>query len=217
MTIILNITCNTSDSPPTKVVWYRDGETIVIDGIDYDTEQVVTNRHNMYLRQCSVREAAERHEYKCEVENTEGNDMHSITTNVPGKHPITGCISNSNLIFLPVYNTTEITTSGSKEQGDRLVLTCTVELHEKLSTLLSYVQLQWVGPNGVPMMTNNNIIDGVQTYGNSHTSLTLTFDPLSTSHSGLYRCIISISIPSLVPFFQREIRYDCPVISKNQY
>ena len=167
--IILNITCSTSDSPPTKVVWYRDGETIVIDGIDYDAEQVVTNRHNMYydnvLYMKNAVYAAGRHEYKCGVENTEGNDMHSITTNVPGKHhnkPLLGALVTQNLIFLPMYNTTEITTSGSKEQGDRLVLTCTVEL---LSTLHTTAM---GGPNGVPMITNNNIIVGVQTYGNSH-------------------------------------------------
>ena len=81
---------------------------------------------------------------------------------IPDKHhnkPLLGALVTQNFIFLPVYNTTELTTPGSKEQGDRLVLTCTVELREKLSTLLSYVQLQWVGSNGVPMITNNNIID----------------------------------------------------------
>lgn len=117
---------------------------------------------------------------------------------------------------LPVYETAEITSSGSNSEGGRLALTCRVELRGKLNELLPFVQLKWVGPSGF-VLTNNpsaGIFIDLQKYSSSDTSLTLTFDPLSTDHSGLYRCRVSISKPSLVPFFERELRYEITVISK---
>lgn len=91
----LNLTCSTSDSPPTNVVWYRGGESIDINGTDYDLEKVVTDRLNAYydntLHVKNVMFAAGRHEYQCQVENTQGSDIHSITTNVPGKNLSYSC------------------------------------------------------------------------------------------------------------------------------
>lgn len=87
-------------------------------------------------------------------------------------------------------------------------------LRGKLNKLLPFVRLQWTGPSGVALTSNNGVVIGTQIFRSNETSLTLTFDPLSTDHSGLYRCMVSISKPSLVPFFERELRYECIVISK---
>lgn len=72
------------------MIWYHRGEIIDIDGIDYDSEKVVTDRLNIYydntLYVRNVLYAAGNHEYQCQVENTQGSDTHSVTTNVPGKN-----------------------------------------------------------------------------------------------------------------------------------
>lgn len=122
---------------------------------------------------------------------------------------------HNNIYFSPVYDTDEITSSGSNAEGGQLALTCRVGLRGKLNQLLPFIQLQWIGPSGVALTTNNDVHIGLQEYSSDETSLTLTINPLSIDHSGLYRCIISISKPSLVPFFERELRYECKVISKS--
>ena len=113
-----------------------------------------------------------------------------------------------------VYNETVITSEGSEFSGERHVLTCTATLHEKLKNLLRFVRIEWVGPSGLSMTKENMIEVGGVTYSECGVSRTLTFDPLKTTHSGLYRCILSITKEELAPFFQREIRHDLFVISE---
>ena len=114
-------------------------------------------------------------------------------------------------ILLPntAYNVTEIRVSeGTEFAGDRLVLTCVAMLPWKLKDLLPFVKIEWVGPPGV-----DADVGGV-TYSDCGLSRTLTFDPLRTDHSGLYRCVLSITNEELAEFFAREIRHDVAVISE---
>ena len=113
-----------------------------------------------------------------------------------------------------VYNLTEIRHEGSKFAGDRLVFTCEAMLPKKLKSLLPFIRIKWVGPPGVAMTINNMIDVGGVTYSECGLSRTLTFDPLKTDHSGLYRCVLSITKEELAQFFEREIRHDCAVISE---
>ena len=87
---IIRITCSTSDSPPTMVQWFRDGQIIEMDGANYISEQIVTDRRNMYYNNvlCVMNPGlvAGRHEFQCRVLNTRGSHTHSINTEyVPGK------------------------------------------------------------------------------------------------------------------------------------
>ena len=116
--------------------------------------------------------------------------------------------------FFSVYEETKITASGPLEHGNDITLTCSVKLRGKLNQLLQYMKLEWLGPFGVPLTARNNVHIGLQTYSEDGTAITLTFNPLSTDHSGLYRCVVSITVPSLFTYFNREIRFPCIVISK---
>lgn len=117
-----------------------------------------------------------------------------------------------------MFERTEITSSGPSVDGKGLTLTCTVELRGKLNAhLMQYIKMEWLGPQGVSLTTSNGITIGTQIFSSERTTLDLFFDPLSTDHGGLYRCIVSISIPSLTPYFQREIRYGMVVTSKEIY
>ena len=116
--------------------------------------------------------------------------------------------------FFSVYEETKITVSGPLEHGNDITLTCSVTLRGKLNKLLQYMKLEWLGPSGVPLTARNNVHIGLQTYSEDRTAITLTFNPLSTDHSGLYRCVISIAIPFLFTCINREIRFPCVVISK---
>jgi hypothetical protein len=196
---IISIICSTSDSPPSKVKWCRNGVPITIDGTDYEAEQQVTDRRNLYydnvLHVKNSEFAAGRHQFECKINNSRGSHAHTVETNVP------------------VYNETVITSEGSEFSGERHVLTCTATLHEKLKNLLRFVRIEWVGPSGLSMTKENMIEVGGVTYSECGVSRTLTFDPLKTTHSGLYRCILSIAKEELAPFFQREIRHDLFVMT----
>jgi hypothetical protein len=196
---IISITCSTSDSPPTKVEWCIDGEPIAIDGTDYEAEQQVTDRRNLYydnvLYVKNSEFAAGRHQFECKINNSRGSHAHTVETDVP------------------VYNETLITSEGSEFSGERLVLTCSATLHEKLKNLVQFVRIEWVGPSSLSMTLENMIEVGGVTYSECGVSRTLTFDPMKTTHSGLYRCILSITKEELTPFFQREIRHDLYVIT----
>ena len=116
-----------------------------------------------------------------------------------------------------MFERTEITSSGPNVDGKEVTLTNTVELRGKLNAhLLQYMKLEWLGPQGVSMTTSNGITIGTQALTSERTTLDLFFDPLSTDHGGLYRCIVSISIPSLDPYFRKELRYQMTVISKER-
>jgi hypothetical protein len=136
---------------------------------------------------------AGRHVFECKIDNSEGTDTHTIDTNVP------------------VYNVTEITHEGSTSEGDTLVLTCAVTLPEKLKDLLPFVNIEWEGPPEVSMAPTNMVYVGDTLDIECGLSRTLTFDPLKTGHSGLYRCLVSISKRELVQFFERELRHTVAV------
>ena len=92
---------------------------------------------------------------------------------------------HNNIYFSPVYDTDEITSSGSNAEGGQLALTCRMGLRGKLNQLLPFIQLQWIEPSGVALTTNNDVHIGLQEYSSDETSLTLTINPLSIAHSGV--------------------------------
>ena len=80
--------------------------------------------------------------------------------------------------------------SGVPISGGTYNLTCTVE-----SNVPSTVQ--WLySSNGTAVTNGSNITVGTQRTTNSTTTLTLSFNPLSTSHGGQYTCQSTIDSPA---------------------
>ena len=101
----MTITCSTSDSPPTKVIWMCDGDNITTSDGDFETMQVVTNRRNVYYDNILIVKNATRaagiHDYTCTVMNSQGSDTHTITTNIPGL--MTDCNYASNPYYILLH------------------------------------------------------------------------------------------------------------------
>ena len=221
---VINITCSTSDSPPTKVEWCRNGEPIDIDGIDYDAVQIATDRKNMYFDNILYVKnpcfAAGIHTFECKINNSQGSDSHTIHTNVPGKpmtdhdHAFHTYMHKLPLYTVYVEDATEIVAEGSNFDGDMHTLTCIVTLPEKLMDLLPFIEMEWIGPPGVDLTEQNNIFISEPSISDFSVLMTMSFNPLKTNHAGLYRCNVGISKPALAPFFVREIRHEVIVISK---
>ena len=83
-----SITCSTSGSPPMKVMWMLNEEIITKSDEDFEATQVVTNRlsvcYDNYLIVKNITKAPGKYEYKCIVNNTQGNDTNTISSNTPG-------------------------------------------------------------------------------------------------------------------------------------
>ena len=85
---LMEVTCSTSDSPPTEVQCSCDGELIDFCGDDFDLVQVVTNRRNVYYDNIvvvkDVTKVAGKHVYQCNISNSQGSDTCVVKTNIPG-------------------------------------------------------------------------------------------------------------------------------------
>ena len=80
-----------------------------------------------------------------------------------------------------------IESAGESTAGVNHTLICTVTLEQDLRAPLL---IQWTAPNGS--------IVGIQSLmilPNSSYNLSLTFDPLHTSHGGQYSCMASVNVP----------------------
>ena len=74
---LVTVYCLTSSSPPTTVVWSRDGVKVPVDGVKYETHQSVIDRRNSYYRNLLiVRDTigiTHRPTYICSVTNVAGS------------------------------------------------------------------------------------------------------------------------------------------------
>ena len=83
-----------------------------------------------------------------------------------------------------------ISSSGPSTAGETHSLTCDVALAQDLR---ESPVIEWVGPEG-PI--EDGAVDGVTLSSSSPaTTMTLTFDPLGTSHGGVYWCSASVIDP----------------------
>ena len=92
-----------------------------------------------------------------------------------------------------------ITRSGAPISGETYNLTCTVEANVQPT-------VQWLySSNGTAVVTNESgITVGTQKNTGSTTTLTLSFNPLSTSHGGQYTCQSRIDTPLSTVFATRN-------------
>lgn len=79
--------------------------------------------------------------------------------------------------------------------GDNFTLSCVTHLQPKLYRLSQYLVLEWVGPDGVSLTTDNNITMGPQI---TPTISSLQFGTLDLTHGGLYVCRATLNLPNTV-------------------
>ena len=97
-----------------------------------------------------------------------------------------------------LHNVT-ITSSGAPISGGTYNLTCTVEANVQPT-------VQWLySSNGTAVTNGSNITVGTERTTGSTTILTLSFNPLSTSHGGQYTCQSTIDSPASTVFATRNV------------
>ena len=83
-----------------------------------------------------------------------------------------------------------ISSSGSSTAGETHILACDVSLPQDLE---DSPVLEWVGPKG---MIENGAIDGLKLFSSfSSPTMIISFDPLHTSHGGVYWCRVRVMDP----------------------
>ena len=78
-----------------------------------------------------------------------------------------------------------INISGNGIAGEILVLECFVTRAVNISGSLV---IQWIGPDGSPVVSMGPVVVGNPVTSGETTSLTLQFNSLYTSHGGRYAC-----------------------------
>ena len=91
-----------------------------------------------------------------------------------------------------------IESAGESTAGVNQILTCTVTLEQDLRSPLL---IHWTAPNG-SIIRNETLVD--VTVSRSSNNLSLTFDPLHTSHGGQYSCMASVNVPEANVFLRGQ-------------
>ena len=104
----------------------------------------------------------------------------------------------------------DIHSSGDSTAGQAYTLTCTATVVENL---VVEPALEWLDRDRNVVGGNDITVRPSVTMG-TNTTLTLTFDPLHTSHGGRYTCRASINIPAISFSNSNEADSDVIVQSK---
>ena len=100
---------------------------------------------------------------------------------------------NFMLYFLVPVSAVNVSTlsEGSGIAGQRYAISCTVTQQDALSVV---PEITWRSPDGVEISGQVNSTDFEST---TAYSALLEFDPLLTSHSGVYMCLVSLTSSTL--------------------
>ena len=75
-------------------------------------------------------------------------------------------------------------------------LSCRATFSDKVaSQMIPYLTLEWVGPDGVVLNKDNGVMIERQQNYHSEATRSLTFNPLSLTHGGLYKCEAKLLLP----------------------
>ena len=111
-----------------------------------------------------------------------------------------------NILFsVPCAPAVRIESAGESTTGVNQTLTCTVTLEQDLRAPLL---IQWTAPNG-NIVGNETLVD--VTVSRSSNNLSLTFDPLHTSHGGQYSCMASVNVPEANIFIGGQASHNITV------
>ena len=151
--------------------------------------------------------------YTCSMSSSCGDQEKVITISTIG---MCICVCNNSILTLssiPVpddWATVDITNSTNQNalHNTNFALTCTVRVIPGMNLASS---VEWVGPDGVVMMSNMSLHSGSGSGGsgsgesgsgfgsdsnsNSTFILTLSFNPVLSSDGGRYTCRAAISVP----------------------
>ena len=105
----------------------------------------------------------------------------------------------------------DIRASGASTAGQAHILTCTATVVENL---VVEPTLEWLDTDR-HVVGDNDISVGSSVTTGTNTTLTLTFDPLHTSHGGRYTCRARINIPAISFSNSNEANSDVNVQSKS--
>ena len=87
-TALAHVVCYTMNSPPTTVVWKRDGKIIDVGADEFATLQIVVDHRNSHYRNVlvitDVFDIMGNITYTCEIENMIGSTDYSITIDITG-------------------------------------------------------------------------------------------------------------------------------------
>ncbi len=117
------LTCISSTSPPTNVVWTKDGTTLTMDGAPYQHSQVMTDRYySMYSNILTSTEDPDiaAGTYTCTVSNRLGSSSKSAV--IVGKYSsIYSHVSSTQRNFLNVLDLFFFFCLNEVEESDRCV------------------------------------------------------------------------------------------------
>ena len=112
--LLATYTCFTDTYPPTSVSWSRNNEPVNVDGIHYNTIQVVTNRRSSayknVLQVYDVTEVLGNPRFTCSMTNSGGTVSHSNQEGVTGKQLYTSLcpwihlIERNCVVFFPFHS-----------------------------------------------------------------------------------------------------------------
>ena len=114
-------------------------------------------------------------------------------------------ISLSSISSLDLLHTLTISESGTGIAGDPFNLTCTVDVSRR-------PVVQWIHSNGTNVTSVGGISVGLPMRAGNITNLTLTFDPLLTSHGGPYTCQSVVDEASSTRNSTRNITVQCELV-----
>jgi len=88
--------------------------------------------------------------------------------------------------------------SGTPLAGSNYSLVCSAV--KNVNGLLRPIQLEWIDPNGHPVVNGSGITVEAANSVSTMTTQTLTFGSLHTSHGGEYTCQATLESPALTVF-----------------
>lgn len=93
------------------------------------------------------------------------------------------------------------------------VLMCKASVISKLHTqLVPHMELEWLGPDGVPLTEENKIGLGMHYNSGMDLARNITFSQLNVTHSGVYSCQVIIHLQNTT--ITRKTDYDLRVKGK---
>ena len=105
-------------------------------------------------------------------------------------------------------------TTAHPTEGHDFGLICTVTMTLDLN---AEPALEWLGPDGTPVLSEHNITVGTPMVDNNVTSLTLNFTPLNSSHGGEYTCKAAIIVSELNVTLSKTASRDLIVTSEGRF
>jgi hypothetical protein len=179
---LARVECYTTGSPPTTVIWKRDGAVIDAKSSRYDTLQIATDRRHSHFRNIllinDVFDVVGNYTFTCEIENSAGSTSHSTTINIP---------------VTPKARVEASPHSG--REGEEVTLACegTAGPLKTSTQLAPHITVEWVGPTGAALTKENSITLGAQRLSPHGGVRTLTFNGTTFRHAGVYSCLVSLN------------------------